>query len=153
MLFIPDEQGYETVEVTITLTAAEKDLSTGTSTDGEDSDSEDDDEASPYVITQVISKTTAIKTNVVTVTRTSWRKVKRNGTRLKLSWKRVSGVKYQIQYGKKKNFKKCKSKTTSKTNLVLKKLSKKKKYYVRIRCVKTIDGKNYYSSWSARKKA
>lgn len=62
---------------------------------------------------------------------------------------------YEIQYSTDKNFKKnnktvavSKTGTTSKT---VSKLSAKKKYYVRIRTYKTVSGKKYYSSWSAKK--
>lgn len=42
-------------------------------------------------------------------------------------------------------------KKASKTKLTVKKLKAKKKYYVRIRTYKTVDGINYYSKWSAKK--
>ncbi|MBQ9530784.1 MAG: M23 family metallopeptidase [Eubacterium sp.] len=59
---------------------------------------------------------------------------------------------YQIQYATNSSFTSNKktvtvssNKTTSKT---IKKLKGKKKYYVRIRTYKTVNGKKYYSSWS-----
>lgn len=58
---------------------------------------------------------------------------------------------YQIQYALKRNFKKAKEanmksgKTVVKT---LKNLQKKKTYYVRIRSLKQMGKKNYYSAWS-----
>ncbi len=62
---------------------------------------------------------------------------------------------YQIQYSTSKNFKTgaktvtiSKKKTTSKT---VKKLKGKKKYYVRIRTYKTVNGNKIYSSWSKAK--
>ncbi|MBR3737359.1 MAG: fibronectin type III domain-containing protein [Eubacterium sp.] len=62
---------------------------------------------------------------------------------------------YQIQYATDKNFSKSKKTlTVSKNKTVSKsitKLSAKKKYYVRIRTYKTVDGKKYYSSWSKAK--
>ncbi len=79
----------------------------------------------------------------------------------KLSWKKqtTQTTGYQIQYSTSSKFKKAKTvnvsknKTTSKT---VKKLSSKKKYYVRVRTYKTvkIDGKTkkVYSSWSKTKK-
>ena len=62
---------------------------------------------------------------------------------------------YQIQYSTDKNFKKnvttatiTKNSTTSKT---VSKLTKNKKYYVRIRTYKTVSGVKYYSGWSSSK--
>lgn len=62
----------------------------------------------------------------------------------------VSG--YQIRYSTYKSFKKSKYKTTKKTAYTLKKLSKKKRYYVKIRAYKIIDGRRYYGSYSSYKK-
>lgn len=69
-----------------------------------------------------------------------------------LKWKKNSkATGYQIQYSTDKNFKKSvkavkitKNSTLSKT---VKSLKAKKKYYVRIRCYKTYNKKNYYSGW------
>ena len=72
----------------------------------------------------------------------------------KAKWKKdtdqTSG--YQIQYATDSNFKKNSSKElvedNKKTSQKFKDLKPKKKYYVRIRTYKTINGKKYYSSWS-----
>lgn len=61
---------------------------------------------------------------------------------------------YQIQYSTSSKFSKPKYVTVSKTSTVsstVRKLSGKKKYYVRVRTYKTIKGKKYYSSWSKAK--
>ena len=75
--------------------------------------------------------------------------------KLKATWKTVSGAEgYQIQYSKKSNFKSAKTVTVkgaSKKTATIKKLSSKKKYYVRVRAYKTIGGKKVYTSWSAKK--
>lgn len=63
---------------------------------------------------------------------------------------KVSG--YQIRYSKYKNFKKSKYKTTKKTAYTLKKLSRKKRYYVKVRAYKIIDGRKYYGSYSGYKR-
>ena len=66
--------------------------------------------------------------------------------------KRISG--YQIKYSEKPNFSKSKIKKISgykKTNVTIKKLKSKKKYYVRIRTILKSGGKTYYSNWSASK--
>ena len=58
---------------------------------------------------------------------------------------------YQVQYSKYSSFSKrsnawiASNKTTSTT---IKNLSAKKKYYVRVRTYKTVDGKKYYSKWA-----
>lgn len=74
---------------------------------------------------------------------------------LKIKWKKVSGVTgYIIQYSLKKNFKKAKSlriKKASKNSTTIKKLKRKKKYYIRIRTYKIVNGKTYKSSWSKTK--
>lgn len=70
-----------------------------------------------------------------------------------LKWKKdttVSG--YQIQYSTSKKFYKSKTKTVTLSKKTLSKtvskLKSKKKYYVRVRAYKTIDGKKVYGSWS-----
>lgn len=79
----------------------------------------------------------------------------------KLSWKKqkTQTTGYQIQYSTSSKFKKAKTVNVSKnktTSKSVKKLSSKKKYYVRVRTYKTvkIDGKTkkVYSSWSKTKK-
>ena len=59
---------------------------------------------------------------------------------------------YQVQYGQTSQFKKAKTVTVSKgksAKTVLKKLKKKKTYYVRIRTYQTVAGKRSYSLWSS----
>lgn len=61
---------------------------------------------------------------------------------------------YQLQYSTSSKFKGVKTVTVSKNKTTSKKISKlkaKKKYYVRIRTYKTVDGKKYYSAWSSVK--
>lgn len=68
-----------------------------------------------------------------------------------VSYKKVSGVKgYEICYSLKKNFKGAKKLTTSKTKLTIKKLKKKKIYYVRV-CAYKLDstGGKIYGSYGA----
>ncbi len=70
----------------------------------------------------------------------------------KVTWKKTSEVSgYQIQYSLKMNFSSKKTVTVkgkSKTSKTIKKLKSGKKYYVRIRTYKTVNGKTYYSTWS-----
>ena len=62
---------------------------------------------------------------------------------------------YEIQYSTDKNFKKGNKTVTvnknSTTSKAVSKLKSKKKYYVRIRTYKTVNGTKYYSSWSKSK--
>lgn len=68
-----------------------------------------------------------------------------------VTWKKAKGATgYQVTYSAKKNFKKAKSVTVSakKTKAVLKKLAKGKKYYVKVRTLKKVNGKTYSSAYS-----
>ena len=71
-----------------------------------------------------------------------------------VSWtaaKSISG--YQIYYSQRSDMKNAKYITakSSAKSAVLKNLTSKKKYYVRIRTYKTVSGKKYYSTWSSVK--
>lgn len=71
----------------------------------------------------------------------------------KASWKKLTNVSgYQIQYAPNKKFKKAKRKTVKSTSVTIKKLKKKKTYFVRVRAYKLVDGKKVYGKWSAVKK-
>lgn len=77
------------------------------------------------------------------------------GKKLKASWKKNTKVTgYQVQYSTSSKFKSAKTvtvkgyKSTSKT---ITKLTKNKKYYVRVRTYKTVSKVNYYSGWSNTK--
>ena len=80
------------------------------------------------------------------------KKLKRGKKSFNAYWKKVKGVSgYQLQYSTKKNMKKSKTKTFKgqyKLNGSVKKLKKNKKYYVRVRSYKIVNGKRYYSKWS-----
>lgn len=65
--------------------------------------------------------------------------------------KSQKNVNYQYQYSKNKKFKKAKSKTSSLSSLTTTRLSRKKKYYVRVRAYYTYYGKKYYGAWSKAK--
>ena len=106
--------------------------------------------------TPVNKPTTPIK---VTVKKTTLKSAKNaKGKKLVVKWKKnTAGNGYQIQYSTSKKFAKGnKTKTISKnktTSYTIKKLKKKKTYYVRIRTYKKVSGKTYYSGWSSVKKA
>ncbi len=79
------------------------------------------------------------------------------GKKLKVTWKKnAAATGYEVQYStssKFKSAKKGKIKKASTTSTTISKLTKGKKYYVRIRTYKTVSGKNYYSGWSKVKTA
>ena len=75
------------------------------------------------------------------------------GKKLTVKWKKVTGAKgYQLQYALNKKFKKKKSIQTKKTKYTIKKLKKKKTYYIRVRAYKMNGKKKVYGKWSTVKK-
>lgn len=74
------------------------------------------------------------------------------GKKLKASWKKnTKGTGYQIQYSTSSKFKSAKTVTVKgckNTSKNITKLTKNKKYYVRVRTYKTVSKVNYYSGWS-----
>lgn len=104
--------------------------------------------------TQPTTKPSTTKnTETVKPKKTSIKKLSKGKKKFTATWAKVSGVKgYQIQYSSDKKFKKNnKSVTVTKqktTKATVKKLKSKKKYYVRVRTYKTVNGKKIYSSWS-----
>ncbi len=104
--------------------------------------------------TQPTTKPSTTKnTETVKPKKTSIKKLSKGKKKFTVTWAKVSGVKgYQIQYSSDKKFKKNnKSVTVTKqktTKATVKKLKAKKKYYVRVRTYKTVNGKKIYSSWS-----
>ena len=85
--------------------------------------------------------------------KTSVKKSKAKKGSVELTWSKTNGVKgYEIQVATDKKFKKNKKTVTIKkqktTKTTVKKLKAKKKYYVRVRTYKIVNGKKVYSSWS-----
>jgi len=77
-----------------------------------------------------------------------------NGFKVKWKAQKTQTSGYQIQYSKSSSFKSSTTKTVSTkyTSKSYTGLSDKKTYYVKIRTYKTVNGKKYYSAWSAVKK-
>ena len=72
---------------------------------------------------------------------------------MKIRIKKVKGADgYQVQYSNKKNMKNSKKKafSASKKTLKINKLKRHKKYYVRVRAYKLVNGKKVYGSWSGK---
>lgn len=96
------------------------------------------------------SKKVTVTVNPAKVKLTS---VKNNaGKKMKAYWKKNSKVTgYQVQYSTSSKFKSAKTVTVKgykNTSKNIYKLTKNKKYYVRVRTYKTVSKTNYYSGWS-----
>lgn len=104
------------------------------------------------------TKKLTYKINAKAPAKTTVKLSKAKKTSLKASWSKVANAtSYEVQYGTSKSFKGAKTvKVSSKSSSkVLTKLKKNKKYYVRIRAVRTVkvDNKNttLRASWSSAK--
>lgn len=104
------------------------------------------------------TKTLSYKINAVAPAKTTVKLSSAKKTSLKASWKKVAKASsYEVQYATSKNFKGAKTvKVSSKSSSkVLTKLTKNKKYYVRVRAVRNVkvDNKNttLRASWSSAK--
>lgn len=70
-----------------------------------------------------------------------------------IKWKSIKNAsRYEIQYSSSRKFKKLQKKTTKKTSIVVKKLKKRKLYYIRVRAYSTINGKKVYGTFSSIRK-
>ncbi len=83
-------------------------------------------------------------------------KPKSKKKQLTISWKKDKNISgYELQYSTSSKFTKKTTKTVklgkNTTSKTIKNLKSNKKYYLRIRSYKTIDGKKYYSSYSSKK--
>lgn len=73
----------------------------------------------------------------------------KNNKKIKLSLKKVKGATgYQIRYSKSKKFKKSKTVTSKKLIKTIKNLKTNKKYYIKVRAYKIVNGKVYRGAWS-----
>ena len=90
---------------------------------------------------------------VITPAKMKTPSVKAGKKKLTVKWKKLGGgsQSYQI-YVLKKGTKKAKYYISTGSSKTIKKLSKKKYYYTKIRSYKKINGKTYYGSWSGTKK-
>ncbi len=80
--------------------------------------------------------------------------VKAGKRQLKVKWKKVTAAGYQVQYSRKKNFSSKRILTVSGRKKAQKKITKLRsgrRYYVRVRAYKTINGQKYYGKWSTVK--
>ena len=73
--------------------------------------------------------------------------------KIKLTVKKVTNATgYEFKYSTNKKFKKklTKTKITSKNVILLKKLKRKKKYFIKVRAYTTVNGKKVYGKWSKK---
>lgn len=84
------------------------------------------------------------------------KKIEAKKKALIVRWKEEANITgYKLQYSRKKNFKKAKTITirgSYSDSKRIKKLKRKKKYYVRMRTYKIIEGETFFSAWSKVKK-
>lgn len=96
-------------------------------------------------------RTTPTKPKQVTLTKLT---AYRSGHKIKVDWKKVDGYAtgYQIYWSRDSSFSRIVSKTTvsgqSKTSYIGKDLTRGRRYYIKIRAYRTVDGTRYYGSWS-----
>ena len=106
---------------------------------------------SAYVITQLVSRVSTI-TGRTKIKKTSIRGLKRMRGKAKISWKKVSGANYLVQYSTSKKMKKAKKIATRKTSVTLTGLKRRECYFVRVRAWKKKNGKKIYGKWCKVKK-
>ena len=100
------------------------------------------------------SNISKMATVIVSPAKASLKKLKLykyNKRQISIKVKGQKNASYQYQYAKNKKFKKAKSIRSNYTSVTTSKLSKKKKYYVRVRAYYEYNGKKYYGAWSKAK--
>ena len=104
----------------------------------------------PTVSTTVTTKTAqTVKVPKVKIKKAT---KKRSAKKLKVTLKTAKGVKgYQVMISTSKKFKKAKVKNYKKAKFTIKKLKANKKYFIRVRAYKVVNGEVYYGKWSNRK--
>ena len=79
--------------------------------------------------------------------------VRKGKGKFKVTWKKTAGVVgYQVQYSLNKKMKAAKKKNCKTVGVTIKKLKKKKTYYIRVRAYKMNGKKKVYGKWSTVKK-
>ena len=101
------------------------------------------------------TKPETAKPQSTTPAKTKVQKISTGKKSFTVQWKKISNISaYQVQIATNKKFTKNKKtfKVSKKsTKVKIKNLKAKKKYYVRVRSYKTVNGKRNYSKWSAIK--
>lgn len=95
------------------------------------------------------SQSTTVVVKPAKIAMKSVKLTKRDKRKITIKVKGQKGASYQYQYATNKKFKKSKSiRSEYSSTTTMRRLAKKKKYYVRVRGYVTYDGKNYYGAWS-----
>lgn len=95
------------------------------------------------------SQSTTVVVKPAKIAMKSVKLTKGNKRKITIKVKGQKGASYQYQYATSKKFKKSKSiRSEYSSTTTMRRLAKKKKYYVRVRGYVTYDGKNYYGAWS-----
>ena len=151
-VYVPEEtttQAPTTVETTTQAPTTQTPTTiapseTGTTTKPETS------KETPTVSTTVTTKTApTVKVPKVKIKKAT---KKISAKKLKVTLKTAKGVKgYQVMISTSKKFKKAKVKNYKKAKFTIKKLKANKKYFIRVRAYKVVNGKVYYGKWSKRK--
>ena len=95
------------------------------------------------------SQSTTVVVKPAKIAMKSVKLTKRDKRKITIKVKGQKGASYQYQYATSKKFKKSKSiRSEYSSTTTMRRLAKKKKYYVRVRGYVTYDGKNYYGAWS-----
>ena len=139
----PTEKATTVVPTTQTPTTIAP-SETGTTTKPETS------KETPTVSTTVTTKTApTVKVPKVKIKKAT---KKISAKKLKVTLKTAKGVKgYQVMISTSKKFKKAKVKNYKKAKFTIKKLKANKKYFIRVRAYKVVNGEVYYGKWSKRK--
>ena len=106
--------------------------------------------------TTASSSTSGRYSFVTEVARTTIKALKKKRKGFVVKWKRIKKADgYQIQYSKKKGFKKSRLVTVKgrlRSRKTVKKLERKQRYYVRVRAYRNVNGSKVYSAWSFARK-
>lgn len=95
------------------------------------------------------SQSTTVVVKPTKIAMKSVKLIKGDKRKITIKVKGQKGASYQYQYATNKKFKKSKSiRSEYSSTTTMRRLAKKKKYYVRVRGYVTYDGKNYYGAWS-----
>ena len=95
------------------------------------------------------SQSTTVVVKPTKIAMKSVKLIKGDKRKITIKVKGQKGASYQYQYATSKKFKKSKSiRSEYSSTTTMRRLAKKKKYYVRVRGYVTYDGKNYYGAWS-----
>ena len=142
---VPTEKATTVVPTTQTPTTIAP-SETGTTTKPETS------KETPTVSTTEIVTTKTAQTVKVPKVKIKKATRKRSAKKLKVTLKTAKGVKgYQVMISTSKKFKKAKVKNYKKAKFTIKKLKANKKYFIRVRAYKVVNGEVYYGKWSNRK--